>query len=34
MDFPLRVADDEVGQFQLEVQIREEERSGVGTKGG
>ena len=33
MAFPSRGADDEVGQFQLEGQRREEERSGVGTEG-
>ena len=34
MAVPLRGADDEVGKLQLEVQRREEERSGVGAKGG
>ena len=34
MDFPSRGAYDELGQCQLEVKRREEERSGVGAKGG
>ena len=34
MSVPLRGDYDEVGKFQLEGQRREEERLGVGSKGG